>query len=474
MERALAKGDWKEVYALCGSDRDSNPSPVVRAIAGHACLATNRNNSALVLFLSVDNDTSSRAWLEWTSGFAARNPGNPVAAYLRGDALARCGMLDSALGVLGAAVQAAPRLALAWNALGTIRASRHEWKEARTCLEKACAADDRLADAQASFGTMLVLDRAPEGALEHYGQAAALSADTDFVLARNGRGCANYGLVKWEEANEDFASAARAMPVALPVANIRALAVAAENSQLPEMKNSPLFRVTDFLDWKTLSDSSKREGSVIRIALDGTPLPETVDLDAIKRLNRALGMPGFYSKVEGRLDVSKAPPALPALLDETKTYRDRGPAALTAEQKERIQRLNRMLLELAYPLLIAQHNQRDPGTQLTLKYGLIDKMTHRSMMSPGDIIMGQARMDNLWIPMWHAVTKIPVIGFIGKWGLDHCETSHRANSFALKDKWGMDLERTRVGGVLVDLRRAYVDKGDWPVGNWFGLAYVSH
>lgn len=47
IERAVLATDWKRVAELCGAPEKLARLPILRAIQGHALLATNHNNDAL-------------------------------------------------------------------------------------------------------------------------------------------------------------------------------------------------------------------------------------------------------------------------------------------------------------------------------------------------------------------------------------------------------------------------------------------
>ena len=75
------KENWDTIAKLCGSNEQLESSPVLRAIKGHACLALNRNNESLLLFLSVNDDEDTKAWYQWSSEFVNKNPSNHVTHY---------------------------------------------------------------------------------------------------------------------------------------------------------------------------------------------------------------------------------------------------------------------------------------------------------------------------------------------------------------------------------------------------------
>lgn len=472
--KALLNEDWKVVVDKCGPNENLNNDPVLRAIKGHSCLALNRNNESFLLFLSLRSEADRKAWRAWTEDIARRNPRKPVVQYLKGDALARFSDHDSAIQSYNEALKQKPDMALALIARGVAYAVKREWDESLKDLERACAMKNPLAEAYASLGTLLVLKKAPDGAIKAY--VKALERSPEYILALNGRGCAYYGLAKWEEANKDFVEAAKSLPLPLFLGNLRALGVAAENLHFPGLNDSPLFRFTDFLDWDGLREETAKEGDIL-CRLLGYQLPEKIDAEIITNLNKALETPYFYEKIKGKIDLKEASKPTNKLIEDTRPTRGKKISELSKEEKENIILLNRLLLEHNYPLYIAKSNQRDPGMQLTLTQGLVDSLAYKKGLAPGQIAGGQWRMDHLWRPMANALetSGIPVVTFIGKELNNHLKFSTDTNRIALQSKYGIPLETVRPGGVTTDMRRAFIDQGEWPVTNWFGLAQsVSH
>lgn len=477
MEKSLLAEDWKYVIDNYSSSEELNSSPILRAIKGHACLALNRNNESLLLFLSITHDSATTAWNIWSQKFLERNSTSPIAHYFRGDALARRGEFDLAVQSFTQALKYKTNFALALNARGVVYSSLKEWNKAYNDLEEACKIDTTFAEAFGSHGTLLVIKKASasDDTYDFFNKALAISPQ--FALALNGRGCAAYGRIKWEEANRDFAAAGRILPLQLFWENLRALAVAAENVNLPGFENSPMFRVTDFLDWETLHKASLTKGDILSNFLSGQPLPDTLTISAIKRLNQALNNAQFYDQIKSKVDIQNASEKLMTLINQTQDFRNRLTSDLADAELEKIRILNRMLLELAYPYLIAKHDQRDPGMQLSLtRGGLIDDNKYLKNLSPVDIAAGQWRVDHLWQPFADALESsgMPVIDFVGSQLNRHLDRIINRNDMYLRKNYGIELDEIRPGGVLIDYRRAFVDKGEWPVVNWFGLAYVSH
>lgn len=474
--------DWQQVAAHCGTVGPKTTA-ALRALKGHACLARNDNNTAWQLFLSLDTAEARREWHRWTERFVSDHPERAVAHYLVGDALGRLGQWAKAKEAYGAALKINPDCALSWNGLGvahalcaagatTAEAREQAYDAALECLETACEKGPTFADAWASRGTLMVMKRVADEAATSFERALTLCPG--FALALNGRGCAWFGRAHvdtaWEKANADFAAAGRAAPSPIVVWNLHALAVAAENARVPEQMNTPLFRASDFLDWESLRRATQRSDDVFRLFYGGE-LPAEAAREVFDRMNQALENPSFFDQAKPRLDLSQAAPRLLALVTAPQPLRGQHAARRASADKEQIRLLNRLVLELAYPYLIAMHEQRNPGTQLTLSHGLMDSMQYRAGLSTRQIEAGQWRVDHLWRPLADAVSQIgiPVVGAFGDQLNRHLDVATRNNELTLAGR-GIALDSVRPGGVSTEMRKRYLDRGDWPVLSCFGLA----
>lgn len=209
-QQALLKGDWVTVLAVLeGAELQDGDAPC-RMVAAHACLATNHNDEAMVLFLSAE-ERELAEWKEWTGGLMESNPGNAVSLYLHADALARSGDLAGAERCFTQAVHVTEESGLAWTALGGTRACLGRFDEAFLDLQHASAVDPSLAEAYASMGCLETLLCNAEGAYAAFNEA--LKINSQFALAYNGRGCARYGLGQPDEASLDFEMAQTLCPV---------------------------------------------------------------------------------------------------------------------------------------------------------------------------------------------------------------------------------------------------------------------
>ena len=213
VEEAILRGNWQEVFEVLEKDSVKANDPVARLLMAHACLATNRNNSSMLLFLSVKEESDLQSWSEWTESLLGRNPQNHAAFYLSADAAARRAKLEEAEEVFSHALEIKEDFALALNGRGVVRVLTNEWDKALIDFYQATMLAPEFADAHANLGTYWILKESPEGALEAFNQA--LAVNPEFALAYNGRGCAYFGGGEFDNAAMDFATALSLNPVLL-------------------------------------------------------------------------------------------------------------------------------------------------------------------------------------------------------------------------------------------------------------------
>lgn len=217
VQTALLDEDWVKLVEVLGPDSLLDSYPLARLIKGHACLALNRNNESLCLFLSATSHDVLTDWEAYTERLREKHPDSPVALYLCADAYSRLGKSDSALAAIDLALAKDPEAGLLYNARGVINAAIGDWDSARKAIERAVHVAPELADAHTNRGILrLKIEDAAEAALEYFNQALVFSPHS--AVALNGRGCAYYGLCKWDSAQQDFLSAVAASgcyPVAM-------------------------------------------------------------------------------------------------------------------------------------------------------------------------------------------------------------------------------------------------------------------
>ena len=208
VEKALLVENWSQVADLLKVVTPKTPSPVLRLLKGHACLALNKNNEALCLFLSIASDRDRQEWQQWSGTFAQKHPQNPISHYFRGDALARVNERDKAIAALDKALSLSPgqKQVLALNARGVAYAMNGDWLRAINDLETAIAVRKDFSEAYTNRGTVNIRKQAgAEGALRWFGQA--LHNSPNYCLALVGQGCAQVALGKLDDSKKAFQTA---------------------------------------------------------------------------------------------------------------------------------------------------------------------------------------------------------------------------------------------------------------------------
>ncbi|GEM_PF-1101227 len=208
-EAALLAEDWPKVAELLASVTPETPSPVERLIKGHACLALNRNNESLCLFLSVlDGDSlialeNIHQWQGWTNIFAERNPNNAIVYYFQGDALARLEQWNHAVKTFTKALEFKANHPLALNARGVVYCALRQFDNAMSDFLNAVTSNSRFADSHNNLGALAVQQKeGAQGALDDFN--IALKISPDFVLALYGHGCVKLIIGQWQEGKNDL------------------------------------------------------------------------------------------------------------------------------------------------------------------------------------------------------------------------------------------------------------------------------
>ncbi|NQT18119.1 MAG: hypothetical protein HQ592_00330 [Planctomycetes bacterium] len=215
--------NWSEVAKILGTVDESELSPVGRLLKGHACLALNRNNESLCLFLYSAGQTDIERWDRWTKYFMTEHPDAEIAMYLRADAHARLEKWEKARERLDAFLRRYPQLdevpvtfrekephvALALNARGVVLCALGEDGLASLDINAARELCPELADAHATAGARAVLiSQGASAAKDAFDEAIRHS--TQFAMAFNGRACARIALSprEFDKAESDLKIAA--------------------------------------------------------------------------------------------------------------------------------------------------------------------------------------------------------------------------------------------------------------------------
>jgi tetratricopeptide (TPR) repeat protein len=176
LEGAALRENWQRIVELAGAATDL--SPVERILTGHAELALNRNNDSLAHFLSVTATDELTGWRDWARTLRANNPGNAIACYFHGDALARQQEWQAAVAAFTAGLALAPGNALLLNARGVSFAATWDMNRAAVDLDAATKRNPQLADAFISLGSQWVQSRAASGAMNALKRALDLAPDS--------------------------------------------------------------------------------------------------------------------------------------------------------------------------------------------------------------------------------------------------------------------------------------------------------
>ena len=393
-----------------------------------------------------------------------------IACYLRGDGQVRVGNWSAAIDHYDKALQHDPSLALAHMARGIATVAENSWnrKKIESDFRAAIKLDPTLAEAYTSLGVFQIIHHSSEGAMHSFSKALELS--NGYALALNGLGCAQYGSNQWQAAGDSFAEAARAVPLPLFLENLHSLGVAVESSYMPGMDDSPLFRFSDFLDWESLREKSTKQESVLYTLL-GRPLPALLTVETLAMLNTALNTPEFFERVTSTPGLVEMNQRLEGFEENSRLLRKQPTVHLSSVDNASIRRLNRVILEEAYPNLIARHDQRRPGMQLT-RQGFMDASSYRKSIGPNGIVMGQARIDNVWRHGANGLEPIPIVGYVGKMWNRHLDHATDMNRKVMTNQYQLNLDDFREGGVGTKPARVFKDTGHWPVTTVFGLMYT--
>ncbi len=185
LDTDLLAGKWGVVVTRFESSPPQNV--VEKFIFAHACLAVNRNNEAVDIFLSQTNTAATGAWIDWSRNLASLNPGNAVAHYFYGDALSRSGQIEDGIHEFEKGLATNPKDALLLNARGVAHAALGETVPAARDFDAARRSQPGLADVQANIGSLgIQRKRGSKGVSDAF--EAALSLSPSFAIPLVGRG----------------------------------------------------------------------------------------------------------------------------------------------------------------------------------------------------------------------------------------------------------------------------------------------
>lgn len=245
LESCLAQADWAGLASLLRAHTSGASAPCegeayLRFLAGHAFLATNRNNEATRMFAcpaDSGNSASLAAWQEWTQQLVQRHPNWSAAHYLYADALGRQGRFAQALSALDRMLALNPRDYLARNARGVMRLIVSAQDSALAALQDSALVDlqeaaqhEGFAEAWANLGVLdLYQGYNPVSADDKFSQA--IQRDSTFAMAFNGRACAAASLGAPADAEKSLIKAnVHHSQLSFVIANARVLANAGDTT----------------------------------------------------------------------------------------------------------------------------------------------------------------------------------------------------------------------------------------------------
>lgn len=206
LEQAILAENWEKVVSMLSDANEPNLPAVFRLVKGHACLATNRNNESLCLFLNATSQEGLLEWQRWSQDFATTHPESPIAYYFKGDSYARLEQWNQAIADFNTALEIDPNHPLALNARGIAHAGKQQFDSALCDLLNALHTNPRFADAYANLGFLAIQENeGPSGAIEDFNKALEISPD--FAIAVYGRGCVKSVLGQWEDSRKDIENA---------------------------------------------------------------------------------------------------------------------------------------------------------------------------------------------------------------------------------------------------------------------------
>jgi tetratricopeptide (TPR) repeat protein len=236
LEEAILTENWEMIVSLLPKKMEPNLPAPLRLVKGHACLATNRNNESLCLFLEASSETDHRRWKEWSTKFLKQHPSNPIAYYLCGDANSRLRQWGPAIAYFDKGCVFDPNHALLRNARGVAFVAMGQAERSFEDFLAATENSPYLADAFANLGTYaLQVKDGAKGGIKDYDKAIALS--TEFALAFFGRGCLRIASNDFEVGQRDLDRSWDLAQCSRPFF-LRALAQAreaAEDANIPEV-----------------------------------------------------------------------------------------------------------------------------------------------------------------------------------------------------------------------------------------------
>ncbi|UCE46517.1 MAG: hypothetical protein JSW47_12945, partial [Phycisphaerales bacterium] len=239
LEDAILTEDWEKVVRLLPKEMEPNMPAPLRLVKGHACLATNRNNKSLCLFLGASSEVDLRDWEIWTQTFVRDHPASPIAHYLRGDSCARLQEWDRSLMDFTTGLASDPNHFLMLNSRGVVLALNERWDEARNDLIACQKVAPTFAEGHVSWGTYIV-QRRTDCRIALAAFNLALKHSRNHVLALIGKGSMETIIGDLKSAAEHLQQASDLSVGCLsdmgPVVNLNALVLGGRLNEKMEKK----------------------------------------------------------------------------------------------------------------------------------------------------------------------------------------------------------------------------------------------
>jgi tetratricopeptide (TPR) repeat protein len=510
LERQLLAADWRGLVDYLKSHPKSlSDHAVLRAIGGHACLAINANDLSLVMFRSFDVKADKLAWKQWTEQFRGRNPGQPVAHYLHGDALAWLGDWDGAIEAYTAGLDAAAPvartktpaahekastgsadssvIALLHNARGAARgelrralvarrpdgtdqSARLKWekqtdelyKAAEADFEKACAVAPRMADPRANLACLKLLRKTYDAAAKDFD--LALKKSPGFSLAMVGKANALMGMgQKNEEKAEKLYVRVRDFPAVASLAAANDVAIQEVKLAMAATSSSAATSTPGTTINEETRALVKQTESVL-----GGKLSEAEKQNYLNNLWKQ--NPQLAEKVMRAVTADRETRLLYAKLEKVRLAEE---ASRQADRQKGIDRANDLAngpfsIVKGVVNMADRANRRNIGD--TEKFQAANEENIKKLENDRRII-NQFTKEH---PSTARKDSVPPPGGGGGMPSNGPTDPARASKMTPSSATPSSTPAKKTpGGVSMDLGRDRNSRRDWPVETWFGLAQAT-
>ena len=219
VENAVITENWVKLADLLTDIKPETPSPILRLIKAHACLATNSNNESVQLFYGVTFGDLEE-WEKWCKNTATVTGNQALKNYFLGDIHARLLNYKKAIEYLSLAIDQNSDSYLALNARGTVYIIQEEYERALSDLIKAKAINPKFADVYNNLAMINIRQR--KGLIDNSMNSFMVvhEINPDFALAFHGLGCLELLISKTIAVPEDNINIRRAIELIPGLTNI--------------------------------------------------------------------------------------------------------------------------------------------------------------------------------------------------------------------------------------------------------------